>query len=120
MSILEEKVREKWLEVKIICFKNSDHYSVKSYYSLTFNQVDLNFLATSLSSVSPHNFSIKDHSEQRWGQDVIFLGCNPMTFSVFLSLLWAAHSLLPSLLLRPPFIPTLLQIIAQVFISPWN
>ena len=62
MSILEERVREKQLEVKIICFKNSGSYSVKSYHSLTFNQVDLNFLATSLNSVSSNNFSTKDHS----------------------------------------------------------
>lgn len=48
MSLLEERVREKQLEVKIICFKNLNGSLVKSWYSVTFNRIDLNFLATSL------------------------------------------------------------------------
>lgn len=120
MSILEERVRVKQLEVKIICFKNSSCYSVKSYYSLTFNQVDLHFLATSLHSVSPHNLSTKDCRGHRRGQDHIFLFCTPMTLSVFLSLLSTAYSLILPLLLRPLLTPTWLQITAQVLISPWN
>ena len=45
MSLLEDRVRKKQLEVKIIWFKDSNS-SVTSCYSVTFNQVDLNFLAT--------------------------------------------------------------------------
>lgn len=48
MSLLEERVREKQLEVKIIYSKNSSGSSVKSHYSVTLNQVDLNFLVPSL------------------------------------------------------------------------
>ena len=48
MSIVEKRVREKQLEVKIICFKHFNGSSVTLCYSVAFNQVDLNFLATSL------------------------------------------------------------------------
>ena len=47
MSILEKRVREKQLEVKIIYFKHLNG-SVKLWYSVAFNQSDLNFLVTSL------------------------------------------------------------------------
>lgn len=52
MSILEERVREKLVEMKI-CFKNSVNSSVKLPYSVTFNPVDLNLWGTSLLIPSP-------------------------------------------------------------------
>ena len=44
----EKRVREKQLEVKIIYFNHVNGSSVKLWYSVAFNQINLNFLATSL------------------------------------------------------------------------
>ena len=73
MPILEKRVREKQLEVKIIYFKHLNGSSVKLWHSVAFSPIDLNFLATSL-LIRSYKIASPLRT-QSWGQDVGFLFC---------------------------------------------
>ena len=78
----EKRVREKQLEVKIIYFNHVNGSSVKLWYSVAFNQINLNFLATSLLIWSCKRAS--PLRMQSWGQNVGFLFCPGLHWSSFL------------------------------------
>lgn len=101
--------REKQLEVKIICFKHLTSSSVKSCYSVPFNQGDLNFLATSpLIPSCKTTSSLRTVLGRAGVRTLLFYAACRYCMSLLFPTL-AAHSPLRSL-----SNPVLLQIIVQV------